>query len=310
VVVDDVVGQNSTLALWQKEQGKLFVELALAWGRLMRVMDVKNATSEARSHLTAVVAVHTQGATLAQSLVPVRELAKAASCKDGRISRLEVSVDNQATIVDKTVVMDALEDIRVDVAVAASHKDAGLQLELVLLSALLLLWVAFLGFRLAVFSGAVLASHAAHVVIHGAAVLVLILVFFLFVVDLVKLLEEEALQVGILEYFLLLFLVEAAVAEVGLLVGVRLLLLLVGDDLHELDLLVDGDAHLLEAGLDLELDLFILEGVGVDDGQILLHDGISLSVLLDVVASLRDRQDDALGANTTVEKTLDQGIGV
>ena len=61
-----------------------------------------------------------------------------------------MSVDDETTVVDKTIVVDALEYIRVDIAVTAGDKHASLQLELVLLSALLLFLLVFfsLGFLL------------------------------------------------------------------------------------------------------------------------------------------------------------------
>ena len=46
VVVDDVVRENTTLALRQEEQGKFLVQLALTRARLMRVVDVKHTTSQ------------------------------------------------------------------------------------------------------------------------------------------------------------------------------------------------------------------------------------------------------------------------
>ena len=47
VVVDDVVGEDTTLALRQEEEWELFVKLALTWGRLMGIVNVKDATSKA-----------------------------------------------------------------------------------------------------------------------------------------------------------------------------------------------------------------------------------------------------------------------
>jgi len=119
VVVDDVVGENASLTLWKEEKRELFVKLTFTWRRLMRVMDIKNASSEARSHLTAVVAIHAEGAALTQSLVSVGELAKTACRKDGWVGRLEVSVHNQSTVVNEAVVVNALKDIRVNVAMTA-----------------------------------------------------------------------------------------------------------------------------------------------------------------------------------------------
>jgi len=46
VIVDDLVGENTTLALRQEEEWKLFVKLTLASRRLVRVMDVENTTGK------------------------------------------------------------------------------------------------------------------------------------------------------------------------------------------------------------------------------------------------------------------------
>ena len=89
-------------------------------------MDIKHTTSETRSHLTTIIAVHAQRATLAQSFVPVRELTKTSSGKDRRISRLEMSVDDQTTIVNKAVVVDALEDIGIDITMTTGDENTSL----------------------------------------------------------------------------------------------------------------------------------------------------------------------------------------
>ena len=69
----------------------------------MGIMDIEHASCESRSHLTTVVAVHAEGSALAQSLVPVGEFAKATSGKDRWVRSLEVSVDNESSVVDKAV---------------------------------------------------------------------------------------------------------------------------------------------------------------------------------------------------------------
>lgn len=47
VVVDDVVREDTTLALRQEEEWELFIKLALTWGRLMWIMNVEDATGKA-----------------------------------------------------------------------------------------------------------------------------------------------------------------------------------------------------------------------------------------------------------------------
>ncbi len=74
-----------------------------------------------------------------------------------------MSVNNQSTIVDKTVVMDALKDIGINVAMTASDKHSSLQLKLVLLSALLLLLMSLVGLRFVFFTIVVFPSHASKI---------------------------------------------------------------------------------------------------------------------------------------------------
>ena len=84
-------------------------------------MDIEDTASQTGTHLTSVVAIHAKRAALAESLVPVGELAEAAGSEDGWISGLEVPIDDQTTVVDKSIVVDAPEDIRIDIAVATGH---------------------------------------------------------------------------------------------------------------------------------------------------------------------------------------------
>lgn len=57
VVVDDVVGENTTLSLGQEEERELVV-LVLVVEAGLRVVNVKDTSGEARSHLSPVVTVH------------------------------------------------------------------------------------------------------------------------------------------------------------------------------------------------------------------------------------------------------------
>ena len=74
-----------------------------------------------------------------------------------------MSVNNQSTIVDKAVVMDAFKDIGINVAMAASDKHSSLKLKLVLLSALLLLLMSLIGLRFVLFTIVVFSCHASEV---------------------------------------------------------------------------------------------------------------------------------------------------
>jgi len=94
----------------------------------VRVVDVKDTASETRSHLTSVVAVHAEGASLAEGLVAVGELTEAASSEDRWVSGLEVSVDDQASVVHEAVIVNGLEYVGVDIAMSAGDKHASLKL--------------------------------------------------------------------------------------------------------------------------------------------------------------------------------------
>ena len=47
MVIDDVVGEDTTLALRQEEERKLLVKLTLTWGGLVGVVYVEDATGKA-----------------------------------------------------------------------------------------------------------------------------------------------------------------------------------------------------------------------------------------------------------------------
>ena len=103
MVVDDISWQDTALSLWQIEAWKLFFE-AIKVG--LRVVDVENTASESRAHLSSVVAVHSQRLALAKSLIPTRELAQATSSENGWIGCLEALVNDQSSIVHKTVIVN------------------------------------------------------------------------------------------------------------------------------------------------------------------------------------------------------------
>ena len=218
-----------------------------------------------------------------------------------------MSVNNKPSVVNQAIVVDALEDIGVNVSVATGYKDSSFELKFVLLSALLLFVLPFLGLRLVLFI--IIATHTAISIAAFlfASVLVLIFVLFLLIVDLVKLLEEKTLKVSItLDFNMLIFFKTFSKLTTLL----WLWLVLVSDDLHELDLLVNGDSHFFEHQLDLLLDILVIESIGVDYWQILLHDLVGLVVLFDMVACFRDGKNDTLGSYAAIEKSLNEGIRV
>jgi len=139
VVVDDVVRENTALSLWQEEERKLLVLLTLInLTCLVRVMDIEDTSCKSGTHLTTVVPVHAKRTSLAERLVTVGEFAKASSGENGRICGLEVAVDDQTAVVDKSIVMDALEHILVYIAMSARDEYSALDFELILLSFLFL----------------------------------------------------------------------------------------------------------------------------------------------------------------------------
>ena len=71
--------------------------------------------------------------------VAAREFAKAASGEDRRVSRLEILVNNQATVVDESVAMNRMEHIFIHVPVAGCDEDPAFNFHFILLSLFLLL---------------------------------------------------------------------------------------------------------------------------------------------------------------------------
>ena len=159
-----------------------------------------------------------------------------------------MSVNNETAVVNKTIVVDALENIGVNVFMATGYKNSSLKLKFILLSALFLFMLAFLGLRLVLL--VIIASHTAISIAAFlvASVLIFIFVLFLLIIDLVQLLKEETLKVSITcDLDVLVFF--KTVSKLTTLLGLRLVL--VSDDLHELNLLVNGDSHFFEHLLDL-----------------------------------------------------------
>lgn len=117
VVIIETCRKNATCTLRQIEVWKKIFLLRSLW-----VVHIKNASSHSRSHFSAVVSVQSQGSSLTNCLVATRELTETTSSKDRWISCLEVLVDNQATIVDKTIVVNGMEDILIDILVARCDK--------------------------------------------------------------------------------------------------------------------------------------------------------------------------------------------
>ena len=218
-----------------------------------------------------------------------------------------MSVNNETAVVNKTIVMDALENIGINVSVATGYKYSSLKLKFILLSALFLFMLAFLGLRLVLF--VIISTHTAICIATFlvASVFIFIFVLFLLIVDLVQLLEEKTLKVSITcDLNVLVFF--KTVSKLTTLLGLRLVL--VSDDLHELNLLVNGDSHFFKHLLDLLLYVLVIKSVRVDHRQILLHNLVSLVVLLDMVACFRDGKNYTLGSNATIEESLNEGISI
>lgn len=134
-VEQDISGKDTTLSLWQVEAWKLFFHAFLLG---VGVVDVEHTSGKSRSHLSSIVTVHSQRSSLTESLVSSGEFTDATSSEDGRISGLEVLVNNQSSIVNETVVVDGSEYVLVDISMSGGNQDSALNLFFVLLSLLLL----------------------------------------------------------------------------------------------------------------------------------------------------------------------------
>ena len=160
-VEQDVSWKNTALSLRQVEAWKLFFHAFLLG---VGVVDIEHTSSQSRSHLSSIVTVHSQWSSLTKSFVSSREFTDATSSEDGRVSSLEVLVNNQSAIVNETVVVNRGEHILVDISMSGSNQDSALNLLLILLSLLLLFDK--VSFLLSAIVTAVLASSsitAAHV---------------------------------------------------------------------------------------------------------------------------------------------------
>lgn len=141
IIVDDVVGQHTSLALRQEEQRQL-LSLSIVVESSLRVVNVKDAASKSRSHLTSVVAIHSEGASLGKCHVSVGEFTQTSSGEDRGIGSLEALVNNETSIIHQSIVVDTLEDILVHVFMATGHQDSTSNFLLILFTLLLLLLVA------------------------------------------------------------------------------------------------------------------------------------------------------------------------
>lgn len=106
VVVDQIVGKHTTLALREVELRDFlgeFLEVVLVG---LRIVDVEDGASQTGTHLTTVVTVHAQTAAHSLGKELVRELAEGASSEDAAISGGEVLVNNKSSVVDKAVVVN------------------------------------------------------------------------------------------------------------------------------------------------------------------------------------------------------------
>jgi len=137
MIVQKVTREDTTLTLWQIEARKLFFHSFLV---CVGIINVKDAPCESGTHLSAVVSVHSKWPSLAESLVSAREFTETSSCKDRRISGLEVLVNDKSSIINESIVMNSKEHILVDVSVSSCDQDTTINLFFVLLSPLFLLY--------------------------------------------------------------------------------------------------------------------------------------------------------------------------
>jgi len=86
------------------------------------------------------------------------------------------------------------------------------------------------------------------------------------------------------------------------------LAILVSDDLDELSFAHDGHALVFKHLLDLVLNFRIIEGIGVDDRDVLLNRDVF--GLINVAVNSWDGEENVMRANSTGDQTLDEGVGV
>lgn len=106
VVVNQVVGKHTTLALREVELRNFLGELFEVVLVGLRIIDVKYRASQTGTHLTTVVTVHAQTAAHSLRKELVGELAKRSSSEDAAISGGKVLVNNESAVVNKAVVVN------------------------------------------------------------------------------------------------------------------------------------------------------------------------------------------------------------
>jgi len=119
------------------------------------------------------------------------------------ISSPKVLVNNKTTVVDKTIVVDGLENVGVNVSVTTSDQNTALNLKLILLALFLLFLVAV---AVAVHLGALIVVNEVGFIVHAVAVVDVVglrflidvhLFFLLFLVGDVELLKHDFLEVAV-----------------------------------------------------------------------------------------------------------------
>lgn len=70
---------------------------------------------QGRPQLPAIVPVQPETLANAEVLIPLTELTDFPACKYFLLSGLEITLDDESTVVDETVFVDDVEDLLVDV---------------------------------------------------------------------------------------------------------------------------------------------------------------------------------------------------
>jgi hypothetical protein len=141
---------------------------------------------------------------LTEGSISTTELTQRTGGENGLICCSKVLVNNETTVVNKTIVVNGLENISINITMTTSDQDSTLELKLVLLALLFLFLVAT---AVTIHLGTFLLNNVRFVV-HAMAVLILMfrlrflvdvhLLFFLLFVRNVQTLEHNAIQVAIM----------------------------------------------------------------------------------------------------------------
>jgi len=205
--------------------------------------------------------------------------------------------------------MNTFEDILVDVLVSTGDQDSALNLGLVSLALLFLLRSVAVTIHTRELVARVVRHVFIHVVLLALVVLLIFLaghfrLFLLLVVGDIKSLDDNFLQAsvtGVLAVF-------ATFLSIFSVLRVFQFTVFVSDNLNELGFTDDGDALVFEHDFDLILNFRVIEGIGVDDRDVLLNGGIFRFV--DVAVDPGDAEDDVVSTHSAADETLNESVGV